>query len=387
MAPDDRPTRATRRLRAQLPNGSDARTLALWHGLFVVVPLIVTAGLILIFAGGDAHLFASDFQRSYWPAAQSILRGNSPYVAPRLLDLTRDVGFAYPAVGALAVTPLGVLPPLAGGAIFTLLNLLALPLSLYLLGVRDVRVYGITFLWLPTIAAWETANVSLLLVLLGISLAWRYRDRPYISGVTIALLISIKPITWPLILWLLGSRRRRALAWSVGTGLVLNLLAWTTLGWGEVARFTALMEAFAHQGARIGFTGVTLLLHLGVADGAAYVLGLSLGAAACSATFITALRGHERTAMVACVAAILFATSIVWLHYFVLLIVPLALVRPRLSALWAVPLLMWVCLPTDNPATWQIAVALAAALTVCALSLRPARTREHAILVPAPAPA
>jgi hypothetical protein len=36
-------------------------------------------------------------------------------------------------------------------------------------------------------------------------------------------------------------------------------------------------------------------------------------------------------------AAALAASPIVWIHYFVLLLVPLALARPRLSVLWIVP--------------------------------------------------
>ena len=32
-----------------------------------------------------------------------------------------------------------------------------------------------------------------------------------------------------------------------------------------------------------------------------------------------------------------------WLHYFVLLYVPIAIVRPRLSWLWALPLAFWIC--------------------------------------------
>ena len=31
-----------------------------------------------------------------------------------------------------------------------------------------------------------------------------------------------------------------------------------------------------------------------------------------------------------------------WLHYLVLLLVPLAIARPRFSAIWLVPLLLWL---------------------------------------------
>ena len=35
-------------------------------------------------------------------------------------------------------------------------------------------------------------------------------------------------------------------------------------------------------------------------------------------------------------------TPIAWLHYFVLLFVPIAIVRPRLSWLWTAPLVLWI---------------------------------------------
>jgi hypothetical protein len=50
-------------------------------------------------------------------------------------------------------------------------------------------------------------------------------------------------------------------------------------------------------------------------------------------------RGREREmAVLTLVLAAAFAASpIVWIHYFLLLLVPLALIRPRLSLLWLVP--------------------------------------------------
>ena len=36
------------------------------------------------------------------------------------------------------------------------------------------------------------------------------------------------------------------------------------------------------------------------------------------------------------------AEPIVWLHYLVLLLVPLAIARPRFSLLWLLPVLLWV---------------------------------------------
>jgi hypothetical protein len=107
-----------------------------------------------------------------------------------------------------------------------------------------------------------------------------------------------------------------------------------------------------------------------VSHAAAYVLGLAPGIAACGAGMILGRTGRERSAMGICIAAVLLSTPIAWLHYFALLIVPLALARPRLSPAWAVPLAMWLCLPTDDPAAWQIGVALSCAALVVVVSLR-----------------
>ena len=52
------------------------------------------------------------------------------------------------------------------------------------------------------------------------------------------------------------------------------------------------------------------------------------------------LRRNERRAMVLTVALMLVASPIVWSHYFVLLLLPVALARPRLRPLWLLPVAM-----------------------------------------------
>src|SRR5262249_4249791 len=132
------------------------------HGAFAVAPVLGTIYLLYVFR---AHWFAVDFRLSYWPAAHRVLHGLGPDVAPHALSIARDLPFPCPAVGAVVLAPFGLLSPDLGGAIFTALNIASVPLALRLLGVRDWRVYGIVFLWLPVISGWSTANVTLLLVL------------------------------------------------------------------------------------------------------------------------------------------------------------------------------------------------------------------------------
>ena len=57
---------------------------------------------------------------------------------------------------------------------------------------------------------------------------------------------------------------------------------------------------------------------------------------------ILARRGDDERAFTCAVAATLALSPIVWLHYLVALLVPLAILRPRFSAIWLLPVLLWV---------------------------------------------
>ena len=47
-----------------------------------------------------------------------------------------------------------------------------------------------------------------------------------------------------------------------------------------------------------------------------------------------------------------------WRHFFVLLVVPLALSRPRFDVVWLIPIGMWVGDGTFNGEPWQTAAVL-----------------------------
>ena len=85
---------------------------------------------------------------------------------------------------------------------------------------------------------------------------------------------------------------------------------------------------------------------------------------------------RDRRSLSLAVAAALVLTPILWLHYLVLLLVPLGLARPRLSPLWAVPLVLTVFEALDWYRGWPTgdgkalaSVAVVSAIVVIA-SLR-----------------
>ena len=70
------------------------------------------------------------------------------------------------------------------------------------------------------------------------------------------------------------------------------------------------------------------------------------------------------------------ATPVLWLHYFALLLIPIALYRPRLSGLWFVPLALWLTPASHaNGSAWKIALALAVLAVVVARTVAERQTQ------------
>jgi hypothetical protein len=336
-------------------------TLLVWG----VLPLVLIAGAL---AGSYEVHYAGDFHYSYWPAGHRLLHGASPYLDPDAPEIARAIAFVYPAVGALLLTPFALLPRDLADAVFTALNIGAVLLALRLLEVRDWRVYGATLLCLPVLSGWLVGNVTLFLAL-GLAALWRYRDRPLAAGVIAAVVVSSKVFLWPLALWFVATRRWVALAWMVASGIVMNVVAWAVLGFDEIGRYRALLHALADARDDLGFSVVSVALREGVARGPAYALALVLAGAVATACIVAGRRGLERGALALAVTVCLLASPIVQVHYFALLLVPLAIARPRLTLPWALPLAFWAC-GAGRPGQAVLALAICAAIV--AVSLRQA---------------
>jgi alpha-1,2-mannosyltransferase len=344
----------------------------------VCVVLLTLGAAVLRFR---SHAFAFDFDQAYWPAGHRVLQGESPYVDPAARAVLRDAAFVYPALAALVFAPFALLPHTVADVVFTALCVFSLVFGLHIVGVRDRRLLALLFLSFPVFIGWGTANVSMVLCL-GLAALWRWRDHPLGAGVTVALIVSLKLFLWPLGLWLLATRRFAAFGYACLGALVANGVAWTILGWDQVQRYNDLVGALArHQEGR-GYGLITLVLQHGADRATAYGLAFGIAAAVSVACIAIGRRGRDAPALALCVAASLLATPVLWPHYFVLLAVPLALARPKLSLIWAVPMAMWVGPPTD-PVTWQILVALAVGATMVAGAVRLPHSRRQVPRAPA----
>ena len=96
--------------------------------------------------------------------------------------LAHETAFVYPAPAALLMVPFALLPFKVSATIFALILVASIPLALRLVGVRDWRCYGLALVTAPVANAVNVDAVSPLL-LLGLALVWRYRDRHGPGGV------------------------------------------------------------------------------------------------------------------------------------------------------------------------------------------------------------
>jgi hypothetical protein len=301
--------------------------------VFGVVPALLLAKLAHdVLTGPLAHDFAVFFR-----AGDDVLAGRSPYPAVRAL--VDDTGYVYPPPLALLIAPLAVLPAKAAVACWTLLLFAATAGALRLMGVDDWRCYGIALLFVPTRDSLVGGTVNPLL-LLGIALAWRYREPVLGAATAVGALVALKLFLWPLFFWLAATRRYRAALLAIATAGVLALGSWAVLGFEGLTDYLALLRKLSRLEADGSYSVYALARAVGAPS------ALAMAAAAMVGTLLLAVavyfgRKHrldsvarDRVALTCCIVAALVLSPIVWWHYLMLLLAPVALARPRFSGLW-----------------------------------------------------
>jgi hypothetical protein len=132
-----------------------------------------------------------------------------------------------------------------------------------------------------------------------------------------------------------------------------------------------------------GYTLMSLTQGLGLGRTSGYAVALALGVTCAMWCLAIGRRGRDSQALTLAIAIALLMTPLVWLHYFALFLVPVAIASPRLSRLWVLPFAYWLCVAgARTPETWQLIVALAtsAALVATLLDVKArGRGRSYAL--------
>jgi alpha-1,2-mannosyltransferase len=341
--------------------------LGTWRGrlraLLVALPMLALVSAVIGQLRYAEGLF--DF-RIYRLAGLAVAHGHNPYWSPQSILVHKSGGFVYPAPSAWAMVPFGLLPFTVAGLSFCVLTTAAVVVTLRVLDVRDIRCYSVALAMAPVSTAVTTGTVSTLIACAA-ALTWRYRERPLVSALALAASLMLKPLLWPVLIWLVATRRLRSAALTVLIAGAGTAAAYAALHINGLESYPALVRATSavEGGGSFSLDGLFTRLGAPAPSLPPYLVGAVL-----VVWLWRDARRNERRAFLTAIVATLMLTPIVWVHYFSLLLIPLALGSPRLSGWWWLPVLMWLVNDKAPDATaptvaavWVLALLTFAATT------------------------
>ncbi len=310
-------SRAAHALPAQCSGIAKGVERLLPYVLFAVLPAVVVVTMFVIAV--TTGPLAWDFRNELYPQAKELLDGNNPW--PEGL---------WPPLATVVAVPFTVLPSEAAGVAFALLGLACMALALWLVDVRDWRVYGVVALWPSVLGDVRIAHLTPLLCLLA-AMVWRYRDRPLASGLALGVAAGLKFLLWPLGVWLVATGRIRAIIIAAAVAAVALL---AVVPFAPVNEYLHTLRSVGNTFDQDSYSPFGVLTQLGASDVVAHLVTYAIGGALLVLTWF-------RKSFALAIAAALVLSPIVWLDFYALAAIPLAVARPRLSWVWFVPLVTW----------------------------------------------
>ncbi len=148
------------------------------------------------------------------------------------------------------------------------------------------------------------------------------------------------------------------------------VIPWAVLGFRDFAEYPHVLRLLARTELPISFSTKALAGMLGFGPAA-----LALQLACVVAVFALARRQEgDRRAFSAAVFAALALSPIVWIHYYVLLIVPIGLAARRLNTVWLLPVLAFWVYAENLSSVWPVLWVSLVMAGVAVLLLRPPRS-------------
>jgi hypothetical protein len=177
---------------------------------------------------------------------------------------------------------------------------------------------------------------------------------------------------WPLLVWTVAMRRLRATARAAVIGVAVIFGAWAVIGFDGLTGYPDLLQRLSDIQSERSYSIVGMAATAGLGSTAGKVLLLLVGGGLMVGCVLFARRDDDQRSFTCAVAATLALSPIVWLHYLVVLLVPMAIARPRFTVLWLLPVLLWVSPQPGYAEGFQTFMpAIAAAILVTVLLVRP----------------
>ena len=312
--------------------------------VFFVGPILLNAGATL---GYDYHAYAN--------AADRLLHGQALY------DPSVNVagGFAiylYPPPFVALAVPFALLPASIAPAAWIAAMLIAFLVGAAVMPVRREVRWAIALLgglsW-PLAYSLKLGQVGPLLFLL-FAAGWRWLDRPGRLGALIALGTIVKVQPAILLVWAGLTRRWRAVGVALLVGLVAALGATLLTG---LATWTDYLELLRRVTAPVttahNFTPGAIAFQLGASEGVASVIQLATTVGVVLVTVWAALRMPAEVGYLTAAIASQLLSPLLWDHYAMLLLLPVA---------WLLERRRW----------WAALIPLATATPIVLLGLVPA---------------
>ena len=306
---------------------AERRSVSGWLPIAALASLVIVVGLILLSAGStlgyDYHAYAN--------AADRLLHGQALY------DRSVNVagGFAiylYPPPFVFLALPFALLPASIGPVAWIGAMAAAFFVGVALLPVkRDVR-WAIVLLgglsW-PLAYSLKLGQVGPLLFLL-FAAGWRWLDRPGRLGTAIALGTIVKVQPAILLGWVALNRRWRAVGIALlvlvvaalGATLLTGLATWSD--YVELLRRVSAPVTTAHN-----FTPGAIAFQLGAPEGIAGAIQLIATLAVLAVTGWAAVRSPAEVGYLTAATASQLLSPLLWDHYAMLLLLPVAWLLER----------------------------------------------------------
>lgn len=283
-----------------------------------------------------------DFIGTLWEPAKAFVNGEAIYPEPTRASIEIGNPAVYPPPFILATVPLTVLPEQVAAWLWSLALAAGVVASLRILGIRDWRCYTLALTSPLVLHSVYWGNLSLA-VIVPVALAWRFRSQAAIAGAAIGVGVAAKLFVWPLVVWLVLTRRYAAAGIAASSAAAIVLGSWAAIGFDGFGDYPALLSVLQDVYATRSYSIAAVMAGLGASTELAVAASTCAGVAVLAlAALVVRRRDGDRRSFVLAVGACVVASPIVWQSYAALLFVPIAVTWPRFAPVWLFSYPIWL---------------------------------------------